>query len=64
MTINESSTAAEAITAATVQGLHAFMASEAKAAATDTQLEAAAGAAAGGPTGGVNSKTTSRCRVC
>ena len=42
MTINESSTAAEAITAATVQGLHAFMASEAKAAATDTQLEAAA----------------------
>ena len=42
MTIKESSTAAEAITAATVQGLHAFMASEAKAEATDTQLEAAA----------------------
>ena len=38
MTINESSTAAEAITAATVQGLHAFMASEAKAAATDPHL--------------------------
>ena len=50
MTINESSTAAEAITAATVQGLHAYMASEAKLAATDTQLEAAASMAAGGPT--------------
>ncbi len=50
MTIKESSTAAEAITAATVQGLHAFMASEAKAAATDTQLEAAASMVARGPT--------------
>ncbi len=50
MTINESSTAAEAITAATVQGLHAFMASEAKAAATDTQLEAAAKPFGAGPT--------------
>ena len=50
MTINESTTAAEAITAATVQGLHAYMATEAKAAATDTQLEAAASKAAGGPT--------------
>ena len=50
MTINESSTAAEAITAATVQGLHAFMASEAKAAATDTQLEAAAGRVDARPT--------------
>ena len=49
MTINESSTAAEAITAATVQGLHAFMASEAKAAATDTQLEAAAKPVGGRP---------------
>jgi len=51
MTHNESSTAADAITAATVQGLHAFMASEAKAAATDTQLEAEAGVSTGGPTG-------------
>ena len=51
MTINESTTAAEAITAATVQGLHAFMASEAKAAATDTQLEAEAGMSTSGPTG-------------
>ena len=50
MTINESSTAAEAITAATVQGLHAYMASEAKAAATDTQLEAAAKPFGAGPT--------------
>ncbi len=52
MTINESSTAAEAITAATVQGLHAFMASEAKAAATDTQLEAAAKPLGAGPSYG------------
>ena len=34
--------------AAHVQGLHAFMASEGKAAATDTQLEAAAGLVMGG----------------
>ena len=33
--------AADAVTAAHVQGFHAFIASEAKAAATDTQLEAA-----------------------
>ena len=44
-------TAANAVAAAHVQGLHAFMASEAKAAATDTQLEAATGLA-GVPTGG------------
>ena len=50
MTTTKSSTAAEAITAATVQGLHAFMASEAKAAATDTQLEAEAGVSTAGPT--------------
>ncbi len=44
-------TAAHAVTAALVQGLHAFMASEAKAAATDTQLEAAEGMVRGvGPT--------------
>ena len=42
MTLNECSTAADVITAAQVQGLHAFLSSEAKAAATDTQLEAAA----------------------
>ena len=42
MTHNESSSAADSVTAAQVQGLHAFMASEAKAAVTDTQLEAAA----------------------
>ena len=42
MTQNESSTAAASSKAALVQGLHAFMASEAKAAATDTALEAAA----------------------
>ena len=42
MTQTESTTAADAITAAQVQGLHAFMASEARAAPTDTQLEAAA----------------------
>ena len=35
--------AANAVAAAHIQGLHAFMAAEAKAAATDTQLEAAAG---------------------
>ena len=35
--------AADTVAAAHVQGLHAFMAAEAKAAATDTQLEAAAG---------------------
>ena len=40
-------TAAHAVTAALVQGLHAFMASEAKAAATDTQLEVAAKATNG-----------------
>ena len=39
--------AANAVAAAHVQGLHAFIASEAKAAATDAQLEAAAGG--GGP---------------
>ena len=50
MTLNELSTAADAITAATVQGFHAFMATEAKAAATDTQLEAAAGGDHIGPT--------------
>ena len=37
--------AANAVAAAHVQGLHAFIASEAKAAATDTQLEAATGLA-------------------
>ena len=42
MTQQESSYAADSITAALVQGLHAFMASEAKAAENDTQLEAAA----------------------
>ena len=42
MTLNESSTAADAITAATVQGLHAFMASAATEPANDTQFEAAA----------------------
>ena len=42
MTRSESSSAADSVTAAQVQGLHAFMASEAKAAVTDTQLEAAA----------------------
>ena len=36
--------------AAHVQGFHAFMAAEAKAAATDTQLEAAAGRGVAGPT--------------
>ena len=40
--------AADTVAAAHVQGLHAFMAAEAKAAATDTQLEAAAGLV-GGP---------------
>ena len=50
MTHNESSSAAVAITAAQVQGLHAFMASEAKAAVTDTQLEAAAKPFEAGPT--------------
>ena len=35
--------------AAHVQGLHAFIASEAKATTTDTQLEAAAGLVRGGP---------------
>ena len=37
--------AANAVAAAHIQGLHAFMAAEAKAAATDTQLEAATGLA-------------------
>ncbi len=49
MTHNESSTAADAITAATVLGFHAFMATEAKAAMTDTQLETAATKAHGLP---------------
>ncbi len=49
MTHNESSTAADAITAATVLGFHAFMATEAKAAMTDTQLETAATKAHAGP---------------
>ena len=42
MTHNDAASASDAIKAALVQGLQAFMASEAKAAATDTQLEAAA----------------------
>ena len=41
--MTNTTTAADTVTAAHVQGLHAFMAAEAKAAATDTQLEAAAG---------------------
>ena len=49
MTINETTSAADAITAALVQGLHAFMASEAKAAATDTALEDAAKGRTGTP---------------
>ena len=40
--------AANAVAAAHVQGLHAFIASEAKATTTDTQLEAAAGLVRGG----------------
>ena len=59
MTINELSTAADAITAATVQGFHAFIASEAKAAATDTQLEAAAKPFGAGPT--INMKKENGC---
>ena len=39
--------AANAVAAAHIQGLHAFIASEAKAAATDDQLEAATGFLAG-----------------
>ena len=42
MTINETTSAADAITAALVQGLHAFMASEALLNASDTQIERAA----------------------
>ena len=41
--MTNTTTAADTVTAAHVQGLHAFMASEAKVAATDAQLEAAAG---------------------
>ena len=47
MTLNECSTADDAITAALVQGLHAFMASEALANASDTQIERAARTACG-----------------
>ena len=50
--------------AAHVQGLHAFMASEAKAAATDTQLEAAAGLVAGNPTSGGRGGYTPRGYSC
>ena len=61
MTLNELSTAADAITAATVQGLHAFMASEAKAAATDTQLEATAKPLDAGPTRGRYNEKNNGC---
>ena len=61
MTHNESSTAADAITAATVLGFHAFMASEAKGAVTDTQLEAAAKY---GPAPTVASGRTEFCNHC
>ena len=50
MTLNECSTADDAITAALVQGLHAFMASEALLNASDTQIERAAHAACAQPT--------------
>ena len=42
MTINETTSAAVAINAALVQGLHAFMASEALLNASDTEIERAA----------------------
>ena len=42
MTLNECTTDERAITAAQVQGLHAFMASEALLNASDTQIERAA----------------------
>ena len=49
MTLNESSPAADAITAAQVQGLHAFMASEEIVNASDTQIERAAQTACAQP---------------
>ena len=49
MTHNDAASASDAIKGDLVQGLRAFMASEAKAAATDTQLEAAANAYVDGP---------------
>ena len=49
MTLNECSTADDAITAALVQGLHAFMASEEIANASDTQMERAAQTASAQP---------------
>ena len=42
MTTNITAAANDAVAAAHVQGLHAFIAAEAKAPAMDTQLEAAA----------------------
>ena len=42
MTLNECSTAADAITAAQVQGLHQFIHNESKPKASDIQLENAA----------------------
>ena len=45
MTLNECTTDENAITAAQVQGLYAFMASEAFATASDTEIERAAGTA-------------------
>ena len=50
MTLNDCSTADDAITAALVQGLHAFMASEALVNANDNYLEAAARSASATPT--------------
>ena len=50
MTQNESSTAAASSKAALLQWLHASKAAEAKAAVTDTQLEAAARPFEAGPT--------------
>ena len=50
MTHNDAASASDAINGNLVQGLRAFMASEAKAAATDTQLEAAAKPFVAGPT--------------
>ena len=50
--------------AAHVQGLHAFIASEAKATTTDTQLEAAAGLVAGNPTSGGRGGYTPRGYSC
>ena len=51
MTLNVCTTDENAITAAQVQGLHAFMASESKTAANDTQLEVAAKGLGNAPTG-------------